>query len=309
MSTSPHTVSTVGLPARHQADRWREVISSSFVRLELTTNQQREGFAGKLRTRPNLTRVQVAAQPHSVRRTAEAIAGEPDGGYLLSLQTSNSCVVRQDGRSATLRAGDFALYDSRREYELAFPEGSHGQIVVAMPRSLEERVPALTRLTATRIDGSLLPAQRVAQDVVQLDRLRHGDDYSPWLHPRTLDMLVLCCGVDDLAEHPLLVRARGFIELHCTDPDLSPSHVAAALHVSLGYLHRLFSRTNTTVQQAITSARIERAAIDLLDPRCAHLTIRDISDRYSFSEPAHFTRSFRQYKAVSPSQWRMKEAS
>jgi hypothetical protein len=61
------------------------------------------------------------AEGHAHERAHRALG---DDYFLVSIQAQGRGVVRQDGRDAVLSAGDFALYDSTRPYELLFDEGS-----------------------------------------------------------------------------------------------------------------------------------------------------------------------------------------
>jgi AraC-like DNA-binding protein len=56
----------------------------------------------------------------------------------------------------------------------------------------------------------------------------------------------------------LLANMQGFIDQRLADPELSPSAIAAAHHISLRYLHKLFEGQPTTVSGWIRQRRLER---------------------------------------------------
>jgi hypothetical protein len=57
---------------------------------------------------------QVTATAQHVRRTPSLIAATAEDYFLVSIQTKGVGAIVQDGRTAVLQPGDFALYDSTR---------------------------------------------------------------------------------------------------------------------------------------------------------------------------------------------------
>jgi AraC-like DNA-binding protein len=100
------------------------------------------------------------------------------------------------------------------------------------------------------------------------------------------------------------MRIRAFIEQHLADPELTPAAVAAAHHISLSYLHRLFQREEVTVAAWIRRQRLERACQDLADPALRSTPVYAIGRRWGFPRAADFTRAFRAAYGVPPSDYR-----
>src|SRR5690606_31419702 len=94
------------------------------------------------------------------------------------------------------------------------------------------------------------------------------------------------------------------IEEHLADPDLSPATVAAAHHVSVRQLHRLFEGRDETVAARIRARRLERCRRDLLDPALAEQTVAAIGARWGLPNPSQLSRLFRQAYGVTPSELR-----
>jgi hypothetical protein len=112
-------------------------------------------FEGSIRqhTLPSLDMSVVTSGPQRVMRTPGHIAHSSDDYFLVSIQARGRGVVRQDGRDAVLSAGDFALYDSTRPYELLFDE-SFEQIVLKLPgERLRSELRDTEALTATTVSG------------------------------------------------------------------------------------------------------------------------------------------------------------
>ncbi|MFJ7075894.1 helix-turn-helix domain-containing protein [Streptomyces sp. NPDC098781] len=102
----------------------------------------------------------------------------------------------------------------------------------------------------------------------------------------------------------LLLRIDAFIEERLPEPDLSPGVVAAAHHISVSYLHRLFRTRETTVTELIRRRRLERARRDLGDGRLRDLPIHRIAARWGFRDHASFTRAFRTEYGIPPREHR-----
>src|SRR5260370_39862240 len=69
------------------------------------------------------------------------------------MQLRGYCLVTQDGREAPLTPGDFALYDTRRPYQLSF-DSEFRMLVVMFPRELLNlRADDLANVVARRVSG------------------------------------------------------------------------------------------------------------------------------------------------------------
>ena len=102
----------------------------------------------------------------------------------------------------------------------------------------------------------------------------------------------------------LVGRIRAFIDAHLGDPELTPAAVAAAHHISLRYLHKLFEPEPQGVAGMIRQRRLERCRHDLLDPSQADRPVAGIAARWGFSSAAHFSRVFRDVYGLPPAEFR-----
>jgi AraC-like DNA-binding protein len=98
----------------------------------------------------------------------------------------------------------------------------------------------------------------------------------------------------------LATRIASYIREHLEDPDLSPGTVAAAHHISLSHLHRLFEGDQLSVAASIRAQRLDRARRDLADPRLGHLPVHRIASRWGFRSHTAFTRAFRARFSLPP---------
>jgi AraC-like DNA-binding protein len=102
----------------------------------------------------------------------------------------------------------------------------------------------------------------------------------------------------------LLMRIRTFIDQHLDDVDLSPPTIAAAHHISLRHLHKLFEGEEVTVAGWIRRRRLERCRQDLQDPALWDRPVSAIGARWGFANPVYFSRLFRRTYGIPPARYR-----
>jgi AraC family transcriptional regulator of adaptative response / methylphosphotriester-DNA alkyltransferase methyltransferase len=86
--------------------------------------------------------------------------------------------------------------------------------------------------------------------------------------------------------------------------DLQLSDVARRVLSSQRQLQRVFSEIGrTTFSEHLTAVRMERAA-ELLSLRA--ISIREVSQRVGYRQPAHFAKKFRVYHGLTPSEFRFR---
>lgn len=110
--------------------------------------------------------------------------------------------------------------------------------------------------------------------------------------------------IDGAVPRTQLHQAKAHIELRLGEPDLCPAVIAAAQHISVRLLHKLFSADGQTVASWIRQRRLERVRQDLVHPRYARLPIIAIAGRSGFVNAAHFSRVFKATYGTSPSDYR-----
>jgi AraC-like DNA-binding protein len=257
--------------------------------------------------------------PLTVCRTARHIEqADPD---LLKAYVSfaGTSVITQDGRRAEVRPGDLAFYDTQRPYE-GIMGTKPGQPVQGMTFMFPPSMLPLSRnrisdLTATRIPATSGLGELTSQFLLQL--ARNVDHYTPAeaarLSAAALEVLatrlareleVRDWGTLETRKHALLTTIQAFICQHLGDPELSPTAVAAAHHVSLRSLHQLFHDEGLAVAGWIRARRMERCRRDLSDPVLESRPVAAIAARWGFSSAADFSRAFRTAHGMTPAEYR-----
>ena len=253
----------------------------------------------------------VASTGQLVIRSQRQISRDPADICLINVQLSGHSMVSQDGRDATLRPGDFVLYDSTRPYRLTFDD-NFSQTVLQIPRAaLLRRLGASESFTATRIDGTMglggvispmlrtLPLHLAAIPAVARERIADN----------ALDMVataLLSSGGErawPLATRMTLTRVKLWIETHLVE-ELSAECIALACKLSVRHLNRLFEREGTALMQHVWARRLACCHRDLTDPAMRHRSISDIAFAAGFNDLSHFSRSYRARYGLSPRETR-----
>ena len=309
MVTSANTETVTG---GDRFDFWHEVICSAFVRLEAETLPSEQPFHAEIFSADlgALVLSRVHAQPHTVHRSPLLIRTEPRDEVLVSLQLSGVGVVMQDDREAVLEAGDFALYDATRPYNLVMP-GEFDMLVLQFDRQfLLERCPFPEPLTAVRMRSSGKVTAPVSSFLRSLEPFAFGEEnaVSRQLATSALDLVGVALAYhfgDDMARGTSstkhFLRACTYINAYADDPDLDPARIASSIGVSLRYLHQLFRDHNTTVTTYLMRRRLARCRDDLVSGQHRAKTITEIAFSHGFKTPAHFSRCFAEAYGTTPS--------
>lgn len=105
-------------------------------------------------------------------------------------------------------------------------------------------------------------------------------------------------------ENSVIYLIRDFINNHYMDANLSVKEIGEHVNLSLSYVCTFFKNcTGVTLNQYITEFRLEKAKQLLANPR---YRITDISTTVGYSDGNYFSKSFRKYTGLSPSEFREK---
>jgi AraC-like DNA-binding protein len=309
------------LPVLDRVEAWRDVTASALIPNEFTIDGAAE-FRASLRA-AELGGAQVtdlAYASMTSRRTPQLIRQSDPEMYAVGLILRGRQVIVQDGCEAPLGAGDLVVYSTSRPYAAVVETGrdTAASVVVQIPRAM---VPVsskrVDRILAARMSGregvgALLAGflTHVATDTVpyrSADSQRLGsvlvDLITAWLahHIDAADQTPA-----ETRQHVQFLEIQDFIRRHLGDAELSPATVAAAHHISLRTLHRLFHNHahGATVASYIRRQRLARARRDLGDSRLSTRSVHAIAARWGFLRPADFTRSFRIIYGSTPTEYR-----
>lgn len=262
--------------------------------------------------------VELTVSPSEVLRTPKMIRQTDPELCCAVVAVHGKLVVSQAGREAVLGERDVAFYDSSLPFGLGLGAGAEPATILRahIPRGLLGLSAERTReLVARPLTGTSGIAGLLSQFLtgVAAGSAAYRPADLPRLGTVAHDLLTAVAGhhLDDEAAAPdasrartLMVRIERFVRQRLHDPNLTPGTVAAAHHISVGHLHRLFSAGGTTVAAWIRQERLEHARRDLADPALGRLPVHRIAARWGFKDHATFTRAFRTAYGVPPQDYR-----
>lgn len=264
--------------------------------------------------------VELVATPSAMRRTPRLIRrGDPEMLSVL-LPVRGGLEVSQSGRETSVGPQELVLYDSSRPFEIRMSGARAANAVVSAhaPRtSLPLPLAGLDGLLARPLPagrgsglGALL-AQLLHSLVGDADAFRPGDLARLGGIAHDLMTATVAHHLDadnavpeDAHHRALLLHIDSFVRQQLHDTALSPSLIAAAHHISVGHLHRLFRPRGVTVAGWIRRQRLERARRDLADPAQRSVPVHRIATRWGFKDHSSFTRAFRAAFGVAPQDYR-----
>ena len=301
-------------PASSRREFWQHVASQALDAIELRATGDIDPADRIVAGRVGSVRVGELTARHpggAVRTTAHARRTATEM-CKIDLPVDGGGLVEQDGRQAVLRPGDFALVDLSRPARWAM--SPRRVIAVVFPVALlPVRAEDLRRLAAVAVPGDRGAGALVSPLATRL--VEHLDEYGPAEATRlggaVLDLIgaALCSRLDEkmpqqAGQRALALLVSAYIDDHLGDPDLSPATVAAANHLSVRTLYRLFEARRTTVTAWIRRRRLERCRRDLADPLLYGRPVSAVGARWGLPNPSHFSRVFRAEYGLPPAAYR-----
>ena len=315
-------ISTDEVPAAERLEFVRALTAMTWVPMECRADQHPTGYWAEFRA-SGLGAMQVVVldvMPITVRRTPALISQQdPDMLKMLLVCGDSPWVVDQGGQQALLSRAEFALYDTRRPYEVSCGVGqdrpTRALTFMFEPSLLPLSRSRLRDLLAVRFPATAGLGDLTAQFLLQL--AGNVDAYSPAeaarLSTAALEVLATrlareldlgAWGTPEVRRHALLTTVQGFINQYLGDAWLAPATIAAAHHMSLRSLHQLFHDEGLTVGGWIRQRRLEACRRDLADPVLVSRPVAAIAARWGFSSAADFSRAFRAAHGMPPAEYR-----
>ncbi|WP_437013924.1 helix-turn-helix domain-containing protein [Streptomyces sp. enrichment culture] len=313
-------LSTAELSAADRSERWHEAVSQAFVPLNINILEE-DPSPGRIVTHRlgamQISDVQAGSQ--EVTRSKRLIARDGKEYLILTLQHRGSAVKEQDGRECLIEPGSFSISDSSRPFRKKVKSKFHFTSFHFPRKELRVRDEDLHALTARAFSSHDGSAALVAAYFAQM--AREGAAFDEVIGRQFvatgLDLLALFFDEQRGRFRPqppetataMVVRVKDHILQNLSDPDLSPTTIAAAHFISVRYLHKLFQLEATTVGEWIRAERLERCRRDLLRSPALGLGVATIARRWGFVSPSHFSRVFRAAYGVAPRDWQARGLS
>lgn len=318
-------VDTTVLPPADRFEFWYALIARETVPVHITSARLDDFVAyaqaidlGRIRLTSLRYPSLHASRPAGLARRTEADI------YQLTLPlTGRSTLVQDRTETALVAASHFTLLDTARPHTARHRVDGPGlatTITVQIPYAALPLPPdALRRLLATPMPARPGVAGLLTHHLRSI--AAHPEQYeanqAEMLGGVALDLLAATLAqhldieevLSPQARHTALrARVVDFIDRHLGSVELSPRTVAAAHHISLRSLHRLFEGEAMTPAEIIRTRRLERCRRDLRNPLHARQPVHVIAARWGFADRAHFSRLFRARYGLSPQEYRAADA-
>jgi len=308
-------LSTQHIRQKERRSYWTDLVSNSFIRCEVTALDDRP-FQGFIHT-DQLAFIQfseVSSHRSHVKRTKQDISKISKGYVKILFQIVGECVLMQDGRTAHLCPGQWAIGDCTRPYDLFLTTDNYKQLVVQIPQHLLlSRLPEFETMAA-RSFSSQTGLGKVTFDLLRSTKNELGllnPQATPRLAETMIDLLVANLreifkpnGPGSRNSTVTLLEIKSFIHEQLSNPQLSVDLIANKLNLSKSYIHFLFKEEETTVSRYIWDMRLEKCRNALADIRQIDRNITDIAFFWGFNSVTHFSNAFKARFGLSPRAYR-----
>ncbi|MFD5436894.1 helix-turn-helix domain-containing protein [Kitasatospora sp. NPDC127067] len=321
-----------GPSAEERFEHWRDLVGRT--RVCDATSAHVDSFTAQVR-RVELGPVALLGTSFPsarFRRTERMVRQSDEELYHLTLLTAGGqALSRADDQRETIGVGDLTIVDSSHPYDVrCFGVGDPGQerfgaagVGVDLPASLlpvpPDRLRDLLGRGLSRREGTgallaefLLGLDRRAAELTPAEACRLGtvvvDLVGAWIAGELDAVNAL---PQDARQRTVVESVRAFVRRHLHDPGLTPPVVAAAHHISVSHLHRLFTRHSQgeTLAAFIRGQRLRKAHRDLADPALHTLSIQGVAARCGIPGACEFSRAFKAAYGLSPREHRQRALS
>lgn len=305
-------LNTASVPDEEKLAYWHKSVARALT--PMTVTPQHEGpFAGRITAvRYGYLRVStLEADPQRACRSPRMIARSAQGFVVVGVQAAGTTILTQEGHAAEVSAGDLVVFDTARPYTLEHSEPIRMHLF-QLPRQILHLPDAdIRRIVATTIRPDDRYAALISPFLSAL-ATSAGDCSSKVgerLAGHVTDLLgTLITAAADRSEEtsgPAVVhRIRTYVNQHLPDPELTPDSIAAAHHISVRHLYRLFEAEGITIGRWIQQRRLEECRRELARRTRVTPAVSAVAQHWGFINAAHFSRAFRATYGMSPTTWR-----
>ena len=321
-----------GTSGEERFDSWRELIGRT--RASEVASDHADDFTAEMRRLElgPVTLLRTSFPAARFWRTERMIQrSDPEVYNLTLLLDGEMALTRGRGPTATFGPGELHMVHSSHPFDLrALGARGTGQgerrveaVGVDFPAALLPLPPhRLHRVLGRGFSGREGVTAVLAEFLVGLDRQAAvlGPAEAPRLGTVVVDLVAAWMAreldaeaamPDDARQRAMAESVRAFIRRNLHHPELSPSMIATAHHISVSYLHRVFTQQSRgeTVAAWIRGRRLDNARRDLADPALRGTPIHVVAARWGIPRASDFSRAFQAAYGLSPSEHRQRALS
>lgn len=304
--SQPHDASfrTESITQAHEA--WSRMLSATHLPWSITElmPDPATGFGASVRRRhlADLILVDCACDPsHGVRRGHEI--AHTDDSYLVMLMTLRGReIVSQGGTQSLLEPGSVVVWDSETPAEFIVKDPLVKRSLLVPKSALAEVGARGELMTGSVLDATAPAVILLSGYLAALSRTIDDLPLGALPAARNATIELLAAALQAPAQTPSTTgatraTAEAFIERNLRENRLSAADVSKAIGVSVRSLHRAFEDSGDSVSSFIRLRRLSRARDDL----ASGLTISQVARRWHYTDPSHFSRSFKRHFGINPS--------
>jgi AraC family transcriptional activator of tynA and feaB len=294
---------------------WQEIVNGLYANLNMRLVDDAR-FNGEIR-RASLSRVDITnfvTDGEIACRQKQHIARDEEDFFLFDLSCAGTSTYEQYNRKCDLPPNHYTLLYTASPYSFSHRERVNALCVKIPSAALESRVGdphSLCGIAKPIVSG----LSRVTADLL-ISIVSHAghfsSDASYTLEGNVLDLIGLVLAADQSkvalrgssVRWAIHRRAVTYIKESLGNSSLNPEIIASAVGVSVRYLHRVFEDAEESVAETLARLRLEKARVELADPRLLPCSIKEIAFRNGFKTQSHFASAFRARFGATPKEIR-----
>ena len=289
---------------------WKHTINETYFDLDVSFRQPNK-FSGFLQ-HAKLLEIGVS---HYHANTVHYNRGRQSSGYiddsiLITFPMTGDVRFTQKGRQLTSQPGQFFIELSSLPYEFYHLQQVSLYVIKVPLALLSPQMGTIERQFARSLSidegaGRLLVFQ-IRQILELIQQYQLGDLEIKILEQQLLNLIVLTlsapkevmmsCSSSIQSVH--LKRIENYVYLHLENSALTPAMVAAACHISVRYLHKLFSKLPYSFSEWVKELRLKQAN-HILKTK-SYVTIDEVAHRVGYADQGYFSRIYKQHFGYSP---------
>ena len=289
---------------------WQHIINETYFDLKVSFSQPKSFYGSLNHTKLNQVGVSYY-HANTVHYKRDLITTtDPTESVLITFPISGKVNFKQNKRNLRSGPGAFFLELSHLPYEF-YHSKEASLYVIKIPLSLlSSQVSHIEREFARNLSldtgvGRLLFFQ-ITHIINTINQYKLTDLERHILEQQLLNLLVIHLSSPTEAflntnvdvQSVQLKRLESYVYRNLSNPDLSPTTVAKACHISVRHLHKLFTKLPYSYSEWVKSLRL-RQAHQLLKSHPFY-SIQEIAQQVGYSDQSYFSRIYKKHFGYPP---------
>ncbi len=288
---------------------WKRTINDTYFDLNVSFRQPNK-FLGFLQHAKLLDIGVSHYHANTVHYDRGAQSADYDDSILITFPLTGDVRFIQKNRSLSAKPGQFFIELSNLPYEFYHLHEVSLYVIKVPLALLRAQSGTIERQFARSLSidegaGRLLVFQ-MKQILTLIHHQKLADLEIKILEQQLLNLIVLTLSAPkevmmsemSAIQSVHLKRIENYVNLNLANPDLSPKTVAAACHISVRYLHKLFASLPYSFSEWVKMLRLKQANHILKSK--SYVTIEEVAHRVGYGDQSYFSRIYKQYFGYSP---------